>query len=155
MTTRISGFWGKITKYNGCEREMHTDDHFQVKKAFRCWFDQINLEWMVSRKWFTLKNDAENESTIENVETKRIHFRSYCDLELVIGWKLMQRFFETSKIFTFNNIICIKSHLTSSSWSEKKSNLGIFQKQHGSKKVNYHFYFPMFKIWCLCFRTPF
>ena len=37
----------------------------------------------------------------------------------------------------------------------KKSNLGLFQKQHGSKKVNYHFYFPMFKIWCLCFRTLF
>ena len=86
---------------------------------------------------------------------KKIHFRSYCDLELVIGWKLMQRFFKTSKIFTFNNIICIKSHLTSSSWSEKKSNLGIFSKTTWLKKVNYHFYFPMFKIWCLCFRTLF
>ena len=55
------------------------------------------------------------EPTIENVEDGKIHFWSYCDLELVIWRNLVQMSFKTSKLFTFNNIIRIKSHLTSSS----------------------------------------
>ena len=85
--------------------------------------------------------------TIENVENSKIHFWSYCDLDLENWWKLVPMSFKTSKRFIFNDMTCIKNHLTSNGkrfvWFLKTKWL----KKFIYVRMDFHFYFPIFS-WC-------
>ena len=59
--------------------------------------------------------------------------------------------FKTSKLFIFINIVYIKGHLKSDSWSEKEQFCDFLKNDMAKKFIytasNFHFYFPAF-LWC-------